>query len=473
MATGNNDMLIYALYIFIGLVVLAGIYVLSTYGSETIIKTIFGKYDSKIVTGELTTPSPLIKSESDSSEIKYELVDESISNCPNVLIRKGNLLLLINTHRPPEEGTNPVIFNHLDDYIHYVKVQRKTNDNYCPVLFLQEESNAQGENVYRVRPGPFDQYGGTPSPEMSINEIEGVHDFFNQTPGSESTYIDETLKKDDASPFNKDIVNTIVEEDIKTTGQKHLKKSADIPSPLSNTPRVSGNSKLSRFENISTENAMNLPLPTDLRYNETMTTLTETVPITSSVQTITSLPPLTASSPSSTLPPMTTPPNSPVYQLPLQTQYYNGSLGPYIGTTVATQPLTVDISNVEPIVDSSRDDGPYNQGQYPGFDPHGQDIGKYTTLDQIHDSTMKEGPLSDNPMDPNWGGVLYTRQQVMSGKYNDNQVLKPIYGGGPNVMSIPSLMPDKPPNYTMNQNTNCSEQKDMRTRSLRSAPESA
>lgn len=481
MAKPDDNIYFYVLYVFIGLVILAGIYVLSTYGYESIFTTLFGKYDSKIMTGEVSTTTSLSK-----SDAKFELVDKSIVDCPNVLIRKGNLLLLINTHRPPEEGTNPVIFNHLDDYIHYVKVQRETNDNYCPVLFLQEESNAQGQNVYRVRPGPFDQHGGAPSPELSIDEIKGVHDFFNQTPGTKGTYIDETLKKSNTGPFNQDIVNTIVQSDIETTGQKYLKKMVTPP----NTPPISDNSKLTRVENISTENAMNLPItptnetnqipvyqnfnystpPISLRYKETMTNATENVPITSSVQTITSLPPLTASSP---LPPMTNPPTSPVYQMPLQTQYYNGSLGPYVGTTVANQPLIVDVSNVEPIVDSSRGDGPYNQGQYPGFDPRGQDVGKYTELDRIHDSTKKEGPLSDNPMDPNWGGVLYTRQQVMSGKYNDNQVLKPIYGGAANVMSIPSLMPDQPPNYVMNQNTNCSEQKDMRTRSLRSAPESA
>ena len=164
MANIDNDIYFYVLYIFIGLVILAGIYVLSTYGSESILTTLFGKFDSKILTGEADKTS-ITLTKSDSSGKKYELVDESISNCPNVLIRKGNLLLLINTHRPPEDGTNPVIFNHLDDYIHYVKVQRETNNNYCPVLFLQEESNAQGQNVYRVRPGPFDQQGGAPSPE--------------------------------------------------------------------------------------------------------------------------------------------------------------------------------------------------------------------------------------------------------------------------------------------------------------------
>jgi len=431
MAKTDDNIYFYVLYLFIGLVILSGIYVLSTYGSESILTTLFGKYDSKIVTGEISKPTPLIKSETDSPDAKFELVEESISDCPNVLIRKGNLLLLINTHRPPEDGTNPVIFNHLDDYIHYVKVQRETNNNYCPVLFLQEESNAQGQNVYRVRPGPFDQHGGAPSPELSIDEIKGVHDFFNQTPGKEGTYVDETLKKQNAGPFNQDIVNTIVQSDIETTGQKYLKKPIAIPAPP-NTPPISDNSKLTRVENISTENAMNLPInptnetnqipvyqnfnysppPPTLRYKETMTNASENVPITSSVQTITSLPPLVEVP---TLPAMTPPPTSPVYQMPLQTQYYNGSLGPYIGSTVEIRTPVVDVSNVAPIIDSSRDNGPYNQGQYPGFDPYGQDQGLYTELDRIHDSTKKEGQFSDNPMDPNWGGVLYTRQQVMSG----------------------------------------------------------
>jgi hypothetical protein len=476
MAKTDNDMMSYFFYLFIVLVILAGVYVVSTYGSEVIFTTIFGKYDSNKTVAEVSTSI----SDASHDDPKYEMVDESIVNCPNVLIRRGNLLLLINTHRPPENGTNPIIFNHLDEYIHYVKVQRETNNNYCPVMFLQEESNAQGKNVYRVRPGPFDQHGGSPSPELSIDEIKNVHDFFHGTPDVETTFVDNTIDISTPGPFNEDIVNTIVQSDIVTTGQKFL-----------TNPTVSDNNKLTRMENISTENAMNLPItptnetnqipvyqnfnysapPPTLKYKESMTT--SSVPITNSVQTITSLPALTESSSSSTLPPMTTPPNSPVYQLPLQTQYYNGSLGPYVGSTVEIRSPVVDVSNVHPIVDSSRDNAPYNQGQYPGFDPNGEDIGKYTELDKIHDSTKKEGPFSDNPMDPNWGGVLYTRQQVMSGKYNDNQVLKPIYGGAPNVMSIPSLMPDQPPNYVMNQNTNCMEMKDMRTRSLRSAPESA
>jgi hypothetical protein len=451
----ENDMLSYLFYLFIGLVILAGVYVVSSYGTDAIFTTLFGEYNSSKVTIE--TPSALVTHSMSPSDVEYEMVEESIADCPNVLIRRGNLLLLINTHRPPEDGKNPIIFNHLDDYIHYVKVQRETNNNYCPVLFLQEESNAQGQNVYRVRPGPFDQNGGAPSPAVSMDEVKGIHDFFKGTPGNEKAFVNETTKTKTPGPFNQDNVKKV---DIVTTGQAFL-----------NTPPVSDNSKLTRMENISTENAMNLPI--------TPTNETNQIPVYQNYN-YTAPPPnlkysvegMTTTGSSPSLPPLTTPPNTPVYQMPLQTQYFNGSLGPYVGTTVET--AYSDISrNAIPIVDSSRDDGPYNKGLYPGFDPNGQDVGKYTELDKIHDSTKKEGPLSDNPMDPNWGGVLYTRQQVMSGKYNENQVIKPIYGGAPNVMSIPSLMPDEPPNYVTNQTTNCLETKDMKTRSLRSAPESA
>ena len=79
-----------------------------------------------------------------------------------------------------------------------------------------------------------------------------------------------------------------------------------------------------------------------------------------------------------------------------------------------------------PVIDSNTDHPPYNTGQYSGFDPLGLSVGVYTKLDQLHQSTRnQDGPLSDNPMDPNWGGVLYTQGKIQSGKYDDNAVYKP------------------------------------------------
>jgi hypothetical protein len=82
------------------------------------------------------------------------------NSCPNLLIQKGNALLLYNTKKP-EDKNNPLSFFNLDEYINYLEIQ-KGKGNSCPVLYLQQENSAQGNDVYRVRPSPFDKEGGLP-----------------------------------------------------------------------------------------------------------------------------------------------------------------------------------------------------------------------------------------------------------------------------------------------------------------------
>ena len=82
------------------------------------------------------------------------------NSCPDLLIQKGNALLLYNTKKP-EDKNNPISFFNLDEYINYLEIQ-KGKGNSCPVLYLQKENNAQGNDVYRVRPSPFDKQGGLP-----------------------------------------------------------------------------------------------------------------------------------------------------------------------------------------------------------------------------------------------------------------------------------------------------------------------
>ena len=197
-------------------------------------------------------------------------------SCPDVLIRRGNILLLYNSKMDLVEGVNPLPFFNLDEYINFLKIQRKKG-KVCPVLFLQHESNTQGEDVYRMRPNPFELDAGLP-----------------------------------------------------------LSAAAAAPKP----------------------------------------------------------------------------PN----QIPV------------------------------PIIDSNRDHPPYNTGNYAGFDPQGLSIGLYTKLDELHDSTQREEgqTLSDNPMDPNWGGVLYTQGKVTSGKYDENQVFRPRLLT-PKTSFIPGLYGIAPP----------------------------
>ena len=49
----------------------------------------------------------------------------------------------------------------------------------------------------------------------------------------------------------------------------------------------------------------------------------------------------------------------------------------------------------------------FNANGYHGFDPMGQDQGIFNIFDVIQQSTAC-GKISANPMDSNWGGVVYT-----------------------------------------------------------------
>jgi hypothetical protein len=88
---------------------------------------------------------------------KVENMETMSKDCPDLLIRKGNTLLLYNT----KSKEDPLPFYNLDEYINYLEIQRRAGKK-CPVLFLQYESTAQGKDIYRMRPSPFDLQGGTP-----------------------------------------------------------------------------------------------------------------------------------------------------------------------------------------------------------------------------------------------------------------------------------------------------------------------
>jgi hypothetical protein len=201
---------------------------------------------------------------------KDEPADET---CPDLLVKNGSELLLYNTRKPNKEGDNPLTFRNLDEYITYLEVQRKTG-TICPVLFLQKENNAQGKDVYRLRPSPF-------------------------------------------------------------------------------------------------QNGAGLPITDNLN------------------------------------------------------------------TSINATPIAIK--------DASRDNG-YNQNNYAGFDPYGLYVGRITTVDKIGQST-EDLRVSDNPMDPNWGGVLHTQNSVDSGKYEENKVTRVVYPT-PKTTFIPlpnSNIPPLPP----------------------------
>ena len=191
---------------------------------------------------------------------------EPEADCPDVLMKRGNVYYLYKSNDP----NNSVTFNTLDEYQTYLDEAKASGKN-CPILFVQQENNAQGQDVYRVRDTPI------------VSE---------QQPG----------------------------------------------------------------------------LPAQ-----------------------------------ATIPPM----------------------------MMATTPQQMKY------LDASRVNAPYNQGNYAGFDPYGLFVGKITEIDQGAQKEEKQ-QVSDNPMDPNWGGVLYTQKSVDSGKYKDNEITKPKYYT-PKTQFIPIL----------------------------------
>jgi len=71
------------------------------------------------------------------------------------------------------------------------------------------------------------------------------------------------------------------------------------------------------------------------------------------------------------------------------------------------------------LMDANRNDPPYNDKQYPGFDPDNLYVGVDVPIDKIYNEG-ENNKVSDNAMDTNWGGVDYSKKVVASGYYEDN-----------------------------------------------------
>ena len=87
----------------------------------------------------------------DSNEIK--------KSCPDILIQKDKELHLFNSKKAKIPGVNPIIFHNLEEYVEFLEWQR-SQGIYCDILYLRQSYDAQGNEVYALRPSPTDQQGG-------------------------------------------------------------------------------------------------------------------------------------------------------------------------------------------------------------------------------------------------------------------------------------------------------------------------
>jgi hypothetical protein len=81
--------------------------------------------------------------------------------CPNLLIQKGAKYYLYNSNVVQVPGVNPIEFNNLEEYTEFLEWQRGAGIR-CPVLYVQNTYDAQGNRVYKVRPSVTELEGGLP-----------------------------------------------------------------------------------------------------------------------------------------------------------------------------------------------------------------------------------------------------------------------------------------------------------------------
>lgn len=114
--------------------------------------------------------------------------------CPNVLLQKGSEFFLFNSKLAEVPGVNPIRFATLEDYKEFLDWQRSQGIK-CPVLYVQQSYDAQGNEIFQQRPDPFNPQGGlssvsaidanmppTPPPPPPVSDTELLFDAAHDNP---------------------------------------------------------------------------------------------------------------------------------------------------------------------------------------------------------------------------------------------------------------------------------------------------
>ena len=106
---------------------------------------------------------------------------------------------------------------------------------------------------------------------------------------------------------------------------------------------------------------------------------------------------------------------NPVYSMRPSPEDPQGGLPPMVPLGEAVPPMTL-------LVDAARNNFPFNENSYPGFDQNNQYIGDYTPLDKLAHAQEKVRRYSTSAMDTNWGGAVFSQAAVDAGNYSSDQV---------------------------------------------------
>jgi hypothetical protein len=105
--------------------------------------------------------------------------------CPNLLIQKDSKFYLHNTELAEVPGVNPIEFTNLEDYSEFIDWQRSQGIR-CPILYLQQTYDAQGNSVYKARPDPLQPQGGLPPSDKMPVSIASSGEIINEYPETDS-----------------------------------------------------------------------------------------------------------------------------------------------------------------------------------------------------------------------------------------------------------------------------------------------
>jgi hypothetical protein len=122
--------------------------------------------------------------------------------CPNLLVQKGSRFYLYNKNLEEVPGVNPIVFENLEEYVEFLDWQ-KSQSIKCPVLYLQETYDAQGEKVFKTRASVTEPQGGilpnNGTKQNIIKETELDEEIRYYTPQSPTLLVDATI---DDPPYN-------------------------------------------------------------------------------------------------------------------------------------------------------------------------------------------------------------------------------------------------------------------------------
>ena len=114
---------------------------------------------------------------------KEGLVGSIKPRCPNLLVQKGSKIYLYNTKLAEVPGVNPIMFDNLEEYTEFIDWQRSQGIR-CPVLYLQEVYDAEGNVVCKARPCVSEPQGGLPPTNATLDaKVTAFRDSLNTNDG--------------------------------------------------------------------------------------------------------------------------------------------------------------------------------------------------------------------------------------------------------------------------------------------------